>query len=58
MSASITTTLNHGVTSPSLDRDEQSRGNADGQPFRGIALGVVLSVPLWLLLAWTVHAVI
>ena len=58
--SSATAAFNHGVGSP--DRDEQGRDDADEQAFvpepgRGIALGVFLSVPLWLLLAWTLHAV-
>lgn len=50
---------NRGMAS--IDGDDQGRDNADEpafvpEPGRGIALGVFLSVPLWLLLAWTVHA--
>jgi hypothetical protein len=58
--SSATTTFSQPMAT--LNRDEPGRDDSDEQAFvpepgRGIALGVFLSVPLWLLLAWTVHAV-
>jgi hypothetical protein len=55
--SSATTTIDYGLAA--RDPNEQDHDNPNEcvlEPGRGIAIGVFLSVPLWLMLAWTLHA--
>ncbi len=62
MSAVLSATATFGETAALLERDAANVNGVDdldsAKPFRGIALGVFLSVPIWILIGWTVHAVV
>ena len=63
MSAALSATASLSQKAASREWEvvsESGAGDVYGSaaPFRGIALGVFLSVPVWMLIGWAVHVVV